>query len=122
MRTAQIPCLFLSPYRADSQVGIMRNVMIARDYCRALTIAGYSPLAPHLLNTQYLDDDIESERYLGIKSGLAWMPFARFVFVMKGEISEGMAQEIAEARSLGIELKTVEMIDGGLIIEAFKEE
>lgn len=59
---------------------------------------GESPLASHLLYTQFLDDESQEERNLGIEAGLAWLDVAdaTVVYYDRG-ISKGMKQGIRRA-------------------------
>ncbi len=42
------------------------NTKKARSYCRKLYELGYTPIAPHLLFPQFIEDDIPSERKDGL--------------------------------------------------------
>jgi hypothetical protein len=74
-----------SPYAGD----VERNVEAARRFCRFATEQGYIPLAPHLLFPQFLDDDDETERSLGLFFGNALMSKCAEVWVFGDRISRG---------------------------------
>lgn len=81
------------------------NIRWAEWRCREIVVAGGVGFAPHSYFTRFLDDEVASERSLGIDCGLALM--ARFdrVWAMlppwRAELSSGMHGEIATARKLG---------------------
>lgn len=89
-----------SPFAGE----VDRNVMYTR-MCLHDCLVNYreSPLASHLLYTQefILDDDIPSERQLGIRAGLDWgaMAEASIIYVDLG-ISTGMAFGVRDARDM----------------------
>lgn len=90
-----------SPYAGD----IEANVSYARACVRDSLMRGEAPIASHLLYTQtgVLDDNIPSERRLGIEAGLAWrrMAEASVVYTDRG-ISQGMRYGIEAALKAGI--------------------
>ena len=70
--------------------------------CRMAVDAGYIPFAPHLLFTQFLDDNDPAQRKLGIAMGLQFMSLCDEVWLYVGDgISEGMQGETAHARQIG---------------------
>lgn len=87
-----------SKYAGD----IEHNVEIALALCRMAIKAGHAPFVPHLLYTQFLDEDDQCERDLGISLGLRFMEACDEVWVYVGEgVSEGMRREMKHARCLG---------------------
>ncbi|MDY5112980.1 MAG: DUF4406 domain-containing protein [Bilifractor sp.] len=90
-----------SPYSGD----VAKNVNAARRYCRFAVDQGYIPLAPHLLFPQFLDDDDETERSLGLFFGNALMSKCAEVWVFGSRISSGMETEIKRARWKGYRLR-----------------
>ena len=61
------PLIFVcSPYRGDTET----NVQNARRYCRLVVEQGGIPFAPHLLFTQFLDEDKVAERRRGLWMGM----------------------------------------------------
>ncbi|MDL2294745.1 DUF4406 domain-containing protein [Ruminococcaceae bacterium OttesenSCG-928-D13] len=87
-----------SPFRGD----VEENTRRALEYSRRVFEAGYCPLAPHLLFPRFLDDSDPAQRQAGIEMGLALLAQCRQLVVCGGDVTEGMALEIDEARRLGI--------------------
>ena len=83
---------------------------MAIDYCRRVIDAGYMPVASHLLYPQILNDNDPDERELGLLFGLALLRMCDEVWVF-GEVSEGMAKEIEEAKKLNKKLRMFEEVD-----------
>lgn len=83
-----------SPYAGD----VDANVENARRYCRFAVDKGYIPIAPHLLFTQFLNDNNPKERQLGIFFGNAVMSKCSEVWVFGDRISDGMEAEIKRAK------------------------
>lgn len=93
-----IPVILVSPYTGD----VEGNIKYARACMHDCISKGESPLAPHLLFTQVLDDVTPEQRELGLSLGAAWVARAVKVVVYGDkDISEGMAYEIREANRLG---------------------
>ena len=90
-----MPIVYIcSPYAGDVET----NVQKARRYCRFAVDKGYIPIAPHLLFTQFLNDDSPKERQLGIFFGNAVMSKCSEVWVFGEYISNGMEAEIKRAK------------------------
>jgi hypothetical protein len=93
-----------SPYAARGLEGLQANIDYARQCLAGCLRRNESPLASHLLYTQpgILDDNIPSERALGIAAGLAWgrIADATVVYIDRG-ISPGMREGIARAKTEG---------------------
>ena len=85
-----IPVFICSPYSGD----VENNVKYAKELCLKAATKGYAPYAPHLLCTQFLNDDIPAHRSMGIKIGLAYMDLVDEVWVCSDTITKGMEQEI----------------------------
>ena len=83
-----------SPYSGDVEA----NVAAARRYSRFAVDKGYIPIAPHLLYPQFLNDDDERERELGLFFGNALMSKCAEVWVFGSRISAGMEAEIKRAK------------------------
>jgi len=97
-----------SPYAGD----IERNVKYAKQCMRDSLYRGESPLASHLLYTQegILNDEIHSERKMGIEAGLSWRRFAdKHVFYVDYGMSPGMqyAKNYAIDNQLEIEIRKI---------------
>ena len=89
-----------SPYRGDVEA----NTQKARQYCRDAYDAGYTPWAPHLYFPQFLSDADPQERAEGIAMALELLLLCDVLIVCGDETTEGMAQEIALAKELGIRI------------------
>lgn len=103
-----------SPFRGDGDGKAARMVAVryARAAMKACLERGEAPFASHLLYTQegVLDDDVDSERALGIEAGLAWGVMAhRTVVYTDLGISFGMETGIDRAQAQGrpVELRTL---------------
>ena len=83
-----------SPYSGDVEA----NVAAARRYSRFAVDKGYIPIAPHLLYPQFLNDDDEQERELGLFFRNALMSKCAEVWVFGSRISAGMEAEIKRAK------------------------
>lgn len=75
-------------------------------YLRAAMIdsigRGEAPFASHMLYTQLLDDDVPSERMMGMRCGFAWIEVADMTAVYEDlGISEGMKRGIQVAEIQG---------------------
>lgn len=92
-----------SPLRGN----IKQNIENAKRYCRAVIgKTGNVPIAPHLYFTNFLDDNINIERKLGIDFGLELLSECKEIWVFDYEgISEGMKAEIEEGNRLNIPVK-----------------
>lgn len=94
LRTFRPIVYICSPYAGDVET----NVQKARRYCRFAVDKGYIPIAPHLLFTQFLNDDNPKERQLGIFFGNAVMSKCSEMWVFGEHISNGMEAEIKRAK------------------------
>lgn len=83
-----------SPYAGN----IAGNVENARRYSRFAFEQGCIPIAPHLLFTQFLDDNNPREREMVMHFGDVLMSQCREVWVFGDTISPGMDAEIKRAR------------------------
>ena len=97
-----------SPYAGD----IKRNIIYARACVKDSLLRGEAPLASHLLYTQenILNDNIEEQRLLGIKAGLAWLKVAdKHVFYIDYGYSKGMeyARQFAIENNIDMEERKI---------------
>ncbi len=83
-----------SPFSGDT----LKNTENARRYSRFAFEQGCIPIAPHLLFTQFLDDNNPMEREMGMHFGNVLMSQCREVWVFGDTISPGMDAEIRRAR------------------------
>ncbi len=87
-----------SQYRGD----IEENTNKARKYARFAAQCGYSPVVPHLLFPQFLDDSKADERIKGIELGILQMKQCDEIWIFGTEISKGMEYEIEKAKGMNI--------------------
>lgn len=113
-----------SPFRGNVALNIER----CRGYCRFACKNHYIPFAPHLFYPQFLRDNVESERKLGIHHGIEMLKLCDEMWVFRAEdksITEGMQAEIEQAKALNMRIKffrynyAIELF--GLDIDAFEE-
>jgi len=93
-----------SPYAGD----VEKNTAFAINACRYCIKKGHTPIAPHLLYTQMLDDNEPAQRETGLILGNQILRRCDELWVCGDRVSPGMAAEIAEAENLGITVKQVE--------------
>lgn len=97
-----------SPYAGE----VEKNVVYARRCMMDSLLRGEAPFASHLLYTQILDDNVPSDRSLGIGAGWEWHRVADLiVFYTDRGWSRGMIEafrkitkEEAEDRFIGLRL------------------
>lgn len=85
-----------SPYHGD----VERNTLRAKQYCRFAYTQGAVPIAPHLHNTQFLDEKLLEERRAGIKLGIELLSRADEVWCFGNRLTEGMEAELKTALRL----------------------
>ena len=91
-----------SPYRGD----IERNQAYLIECMQDSIDKGEAPFAPHMMYTQVLDDDNESEREAGIDCGIAFMGVCdKMAVYIDNGVSEGMHHEIKKAYELGLDVE-----------------
>lgn len=93
-----------SPYAGE----VLKNIQYARRCVQDSLFRGEAPIASHLLYTQdgILDDEIPSDRQLGIDAGLAWKTVAEATVVYADlGITKGMQYGIDQARKQGLEVE-----------------
>lgn len=87
-----------SPYRGDTE----HNISKAQRHCRFIYTQGGVPIAVHLHNTQFLDDDIPEERQAGLLLGLHMLKRCDELWAFGDVVSEGMEAEIKAATQIGM--------------------
>jgi hypothetical protein len=107
-----------SPFRGDTQ----GNAERARGYCRKITEAGYTPLAPHLYFPQFLNDGDPQEREAAMGMGMALLPYCRALVVCGDSITEGMKREVLRAKELGVEVCSLENIPPIPTLDNYKDD
>ncbi len=98
MRQKSKMVFICSPYRGNTK----RNISKAREYARFAALSGMSPVVPHLLFPQFLDDEKADERIKGIELGLLQMKQCDEMWIFGTEISTGMNYEIERAKGMNI--------------------
>jgi len=90
-RLASRRVILESPYHADTPEGIEANLDYARRCIRDSLLRGEAPLASHLVYPLVFDDNVQTERVMGIKAALAWgaVADATIAYVDHG-VSPGM--------------------------------
>lgn len=85
-----------SPLRGD----IEGNMIKAADFCHFAAENGYIPYAPHLLFPQFLNDNIQEERFAAMQMSEEMQKRCDelWVFCENTEPSEGMRSEIENAK------------------------
>jgi hypothetical protein len=86
-----------SPYRGKTTEEQVKNVELAKRFCAYAVAEKRSPIAPHLLYPQFLNDEDVKDRRAGINCGLAFLASCIEIWVLGTYLSEGMLAEIAEA-------------------------
>lgn len=79
------------------------SLRMTKQYCRRLALEGDLPIAPHLYLPQFLNDDVEKERNVGMNYGRRLMSFCTRIDILEDEgISTGMEGDIEWAETLGL--------------------
>ena len=86
----------VSKYAGD----VKTNIRNARKYCRFVARQKKIPFASHLLYPQFIKDEDPKERELGLLYGLVWLALCDEIWCFGTEHSEGMKNEIHEAKRL----------------------
>lgn len=95
-----------SPFAGD----VENNVEAAREYCLSAMEEGVTPVAPHLLYPQFLDDSDPAQRSLGTHAGLEILTRCDELWVCGPEISPGMNREIHFAEAMGLPIRRFEPV------------
>ena len=90
-----------SPYAGETEDNISR----AKGYCRFAVSKGVIPLAPHLLYPQFMDDNDEDQRILGLRFAIALLCRCDELWVFGEKVSAGMAKEIEKAEKRGMRIR-----------------
>ena len=105
-----IPWVYIaSPYRGD----VKTNTENAKRYSLFAVMQGKVPFCPHIYFTQFLDDDIEVERKIGLNLALNMLRRCREIWVFGDTVSEGMRNEIriAKKRHIPVRYFTSECVE-----------
>lgn len=99
-------------YVASRYAGdVATNTATALEYCRYVIKEKCIPVASHILYAAsgMLNDSSEAEREIGMMFGLSLLAVCDEVWVF-GEVSDGMRQEINEAKKLGKRVRYVKEV------------
>ena len=109
METSSTNLVFVaSPYRAATIGGMIDNTIFALEFMAGLwDKTNEVGIAPHCYFPQFLDEDDEYQRNLGIAAGLEIMKICKRMYVVGPTISDGMQVEIDAANKLGLEIVMV---------------
>lgn len=93
-------------YVASAYAGdIEQNVENAKKYCvHVINEENAIPIAPHLLFTQFLDDEVPADRKLGLDLGLALLEYCDEIWVF-GDVNKGMKLEIDKAKEIELPIR-----------------
>ena len=94
-----------SRYRADATHTVGDAVSRALHACGIAVSKGCAPIAPHLYLPRCLDDNDPAERAVGMAAGREFLAVCEEVWQWGETVTEGMAEEIAYAKELGIPIK-----------------
>jgi len=83
------------------------NKEVAGLYCKYAISLGYNVHAPHLFYTNFLNDELISERDAGIALGIDMLRRCDELWVCGPTISSGMEKEIQKAHELNIPIKMI---------------
>lgn len=94
-----------SPLKGDLDL----NIEKAKGYCRYVLGCGHVPYAPHVFFTQFLNDNVQRERELGMLGGIEFLKICDEIWVFGNTISEGMSKEISLAKHLNIPVRIIKL-------------
>lgn len=89
-----------SPYA--SRGSIPENIIRAQRMCKKALAEGNSPIAPHLIYPQILDDSNPTERALGLKASKNVIKHCKAFWIAPGPVTGGMKPELMEAEKQGL--------------------
>ena len=84
---------------------VNRNIEMARKYSRFAVDKHYLPIAPHLLFTQFMNDEISEERETAIFMKFVLMSKCAEIWVFGDVISKGMQSEINRAKRKNMKIR-----------------
>jgi len=90
-----------SPYRGD----IEANTARAKRYCYFAHTKGVAPLAPHLHNPHFLEENLPEERQAGIAIGIEYLRRSDELWCFGDRVSEGMEMELQAAHHMKIPVR-----------------
>ena len=101
-----------SPFSADTDEGLERNIENARKYSRFAVSKNTIPITPHLLYPQYMDDKVPEERSLAMHFNFVLLKHCRELWVFGDKVSKGMGEEIRKAEKWQMKVRCFEEVGG----------
>lgn len=96
------PLIYIcSPFLGEVEM----NLTNARRYSRFAFKKGYTPIAPHLLFPQFMDDGNVEERRTAMEMDVSLLSLCSELWVFGDRISEGMSIEIKHAKETNIPIR-----------------
>ena len=90
-----------SPYRDNPE----ENLKKAITYCKMADIYCMLPIAPHVYFTRVFPEESWRARFIGRSWGKDLMQYCTEIWIFCDELTEGMIEEIAQAKKLGLKMK-----------------
>ena len=90
-----------SPYKGNPK----KNLENAIGYCRMADIYSKLPIAPHVYFTRVFPEEGWRGRVTGMCWGKDLMKQCKEIWIFCNELTEGMIEEIEEAKKLGLNMK-----------------
>lgn len=95
-----------SRLRGKTPEEYQKNVEVVKSLCRIVAMLGNMPIAPHAYFPNFLNDNNEAERKLGIEMGLDLLLDCDEIWVFDfNGVSEGMETEINYASKRGMAMR-----------------
>lgn len=99
-----LTCTVISPLRARNGRTRAEHEAHAKLLCQRLARAGWAVYAGHLACPLFLDEDVESDRNLGIEINLAWIERSDRICIWDPwGVAGGMITEIEHAEKMNAE-------------------
>jgi len=90
-----------SPYRGNTKKNLEKAIKyceMADEYCKL-------PIAPHVYFTRVFPEEDWRSRFIGMLWGKDLMQYCSEIWIFCNELTEGMIEEISEAKKLGLNMK-----------------
>jgi len=101
MRTVMV----ISPFRASANRTRQQHLSHAKKLCELACRAGYAPFASHVFYPQFLNEDDEKDRHLGLDCEKVWIAACNELWVWDAwGVSDGMKSAILFAKSRAVEV------------------
>lgn len=100
-----------SPLKSYGTHTMQDNIEKAKSYCRYAVEKNVIPLCPHIYFVQFLRDDIERERAIGLEYGKQLLFLCSEIWVFGEFISSGMQGEIEFAKEKNITVKYIKGVE-----------